>query len=68
MPEDVVADVMAEGVVHVLEVVDVEQHERAARRLGRFDSESSGKLDVEGPAVVCARQRVAQHELLEVGL
>jgi len=56
--EDVVADVVAECVVQVLEVVDVEEHEGATGCLVR-DGEALGKLDIEGPAVVSACQRIA---------
>ena len=59
---------MTQGVVEVLEVVYVEQDERSARCLGRFGTEPSGELYIESPAVVSPGQRVAEDELLEIGL
>ena len=41
MPEDVVADVMPEGVVHFLEMIDVEEHEGAVRGPRRTHGETA---------------------------
>ena len=58
VPEDVVADVMAEGVVDFLEMVDVEDDDSPVRRSCRFDGQPARQLDVESPAIVGARERI----------
>lgn len=66
--QDVVTGAVTEGVVHVLEVIDVEKHERAAGGVGRLGRKTARKLHLESPAIVSACQGVPQGEVLEVGL
>ncbi len=66
--DDLVAGLVAAGVVDVLEAVEVEQVERALAAVARGVGDELGQLLVEAAAVEEAGQRVVVGEVLELVL